>query len=414
MSLLSMVQAQCLTSDDSPRSQSVLKQTMEQLINGTHTFSFDMLRLLQEDASKDSSKNGIFFSPFSIWSALAVTYMGAHSLTEQELGSILGLYGADKVAVSVAFDRLQQDIKPPTGSNGSSEFVNRLFFHRFLEVRKCMESRFANNMAYVDFSNSESARLGVNAWVEQQTGNKIKDFLPPSSVGPDTRMVVANAVYFKMDWMNQFNPTMTRPDRFTVSLTEELVVNMMRTKGNYLYGVSEALQCTALDIPYSGEDLSMVILLHQNRVFDMNSFVLQLTHERIVDLLESLFPIEVLVSMPKFKMEDSFQLASHLRKMGLKQIFSPDTADLSGFTGKRELSVTDVLHKALIDVNEQGTEAAAVTAILASRTARPAQPTSFVVNRPFIFFIRHRKTNTIYFLGLVNRPTVSNEASPDQ
>lgn len=406
------VDSQCFTENDTrERSPAELSRATEQISNGSNTFTFELLRLLHLQKDKDS--HGLFFSPFSIWSALAVTYMGAQSLTEQEVAAVLGLTGTDKATAGKAYNNLRalQDSKINDVISGNSSFnlVNRVLFQADLNIRQCIIDSFGNNMAFVDFrTNSEYARLGINKWVEDQTNGKITELIPPNSIGPLTKMVVVNAVYFKKDWLHQFDAQLTRPQRFTVSFNEETIVDMMKLKGNFLYGVSEALQCTALEIPYSGKDLSMFILLPHGQFLGLeglDNLVRQLTQERFQELLDLMYSVDVEVSLPKFRIEDSFELSNALQSLGVQQLFDAGKADLSGFTGTRDLSVSSVRHKAFIDVNEQGTEAAAATSILVSRTARPAQPAAFTADRPFLFLIQDKLSKTILFTGTVVRPT---------
>ncbi|KFM74881.1 Plasminogen activator inhibitor 2, partial [Stegodyphus mimosarum] len=237
-------------------------------------------------------------------------------------------------------------------------------------------------------------------------GSKNKLNRKSSADGIDflTNMVIANAVYFKEAWQQPFEAHKTARRRFTTSSRQEIFVNMMQTRGRFLYGKNEELQCYALELPYAGNDLSMTILLPNNRYNGVDVLANNLTPQRLRNLLADMYPREVMVTIPKFKIENNFELSVVLNKMGLRTLFDTRRVDLSGFTGRKEFTVDAVLHKSFIDVNEEGTEAAAATAIITSRSARPIGPASFNADYPFIYFIRDNLSNVILFLGTMKKP----------
>ncbi|XP_054722315.1 leukocyte elastase inhibitor-like [Uloborus diversus] len=262
-----------------------------------------------------------------------------------------------------------------------------------------------SEIAFVDFKNNpEAAREAINAWIEKETDDKIKNLIPSNGISSLTNMIVANAVYFKESWFQSFDEMKTVRGRFTTAERKDIFVNMMETTGRFLYGRSDVLQCYALDLPYTGKTLSMTILLPKNHYRGVRDLAYNLTPNRLRNLLDNMYPREVEVYVPKFEVEDTFELSSVLNKMGLRSLFDPSRVDLSGFTGLREFTVDSVLHKAFVKVDEKGTEAAAATGVVSSRSAWPEEPTIFNADYPFVFFIRDRISNVILFIGTVQKP----------
>ncbi|KAG8190680.1 hypothetical protein JTE90_001289 [Oedothorax gibbosus] len=390
---------------------------MRNLIEGNTRFSLDLLRTLNVDRRSNKDSSGIFFSPHSIWSALIVTYMGSRGATEQEMRNVLGLGDTDKVATWEAFRNIRnwnayqttggsQSLSSDESPRSSYQSANRIYFQEGTSFKDCMREMLDNDIAFADFQNKPAeARDQINSWVEQETQQRIKDLIPADAISPLTKMVVANAVYFKESWQQTFDPLQTARRKFTTPSRKDIFVNMMNTRGRFIYGKSEELQCYALELPYAGNTLSMTILLPNNRYSGVDILANNLTPQRLQNLfLNDMYPREVKVSLPKFKMEDSFELSSVLEKMGLRTLFDRRRVDLSGFTGQREFPVDAVIHKSFIDVNEEGTEAAAATAILSSRSARPIGPASFIADYPFIYLIRDTLSDLILFLGTVQKP----------
>lgn len=398
--------SQCITANDIIVNETSIGTATHNLIEGSTRFSLELLRTLNANQKGNKESRGLFFSPHSIWSALVVTYMGSRGATEQEMRHVLGLGDADKITTWEAFRNIRNFNPYKTQAKESSyNSANRIYFQEGTTFKDCMQELLDNDIAFVDFQNkAEEAREIINTWIEKQTQQRIKDLVPANGVDALTNMVIANAVYFKEAWLQPFEPQKTARRRFTTSSRKEIFVTMMSTKGRFLYGKSEELQCYALEMPYAGNTLSMTILLPNNRYSGVDILSNNLTPERLRNLLADMYPREVMVSIPKFKIEDSYELSSVLNKMGLRTLFDPRRVDLSGFTGQRDFFVDSVHHKTFIDVNEEGTEAAAATAIISSRSARPIGPAAFIADFPFIYFIRDNLSNAILFLGTVQKP----------
>lgn len=218
--------------------------------------------------------------------------------------------------------------------------------------------------------------------------------------------MIANAVYFKSVWAQQFDASNTKKDKFYVTPTETIDVDMMSIDySNLLFGISEDLQATAVDIPYSNPDYSMLIILpHENKHLD--SLIKDISLSKYQDLINNLIDEEVRLVLPKFKAEKEFELAGPLYSMGIMKLFDPRYVNMTYLLPPTEsgIALDSVVHKAYIKVNEEGTEAAAATALIYARSGRPAFPALFIANRPFLYIIRNLSTNTILFLGTVKKP----------
>jgi len=398
---------QCITANDIIVNETAIGTTTLTLLEGSTKFSLDLLRTLQSSRMRNRESSGLFFSPHSIWSALVVTYMGSQGVTELEMKHVLGLGNTDKITTWEAFRNIQNfnPYKQPSPKASGFNSANRIYFQEGTNFKNCMQHILENEIAFLDFrKDAEQAREVINTWVEDQTQKRIKDIIPPNSLDAFTNMVIANAVYFKESWEQTFDLDKTARRRFTTPTRNDIFVNMMSTRGNFMYGKSEELQCYALEMPYSGNRLSMIILLPKNRYSGVDNLSHSLTPDKLRNLFSDMYPRDVMVNIPKFKFEDSFELSSVLSKMGLRSLFDSRRVDLSGFTGQREFFVDSVNHKTFIDVNEEGTEAAASTVVITSRSARPIGPASFNADYPFVYFIRDNISNAILFLGTVQKP----------
>lgn len=222
-----------------------------------------------------------------------------------------------------------------------------------------------------------------------------------------TRVIIANAIYYRGVWAQQFEVKNTKKSKFYVSPVEEIDVDMMSLESaSVMYGISETLQVSAVDIPYSNPDYSMMIILPDaNKGLD--SVIRDLTLSSLSDLTNNMFDNEVDLVIPKFRAEHEFELAGPLYSIGIRKLFDPRYVDLSlifNTNNTDSMALDSVVHKAYINVNEEGTEAAAATALVLARSGRPAFETQFIANRPFVYLIRDVSTNSILFLGTVRRP----------
>jgi len=273
-----------------------------------------------------------------------------------------------------------------------------------------MKNFYGAEVGMVDYQDdTENARKHVNAWVEEKTKQKIQDMIPSGVFNTRTRLSLVNAIYFKGFWQNQFKKEETFKQNFFVSESEKTEVEMMHLTKRFKHAEDGGeLACQILEMPYQGEDLSMVILL-PHATYGLAKLEESLTHERFQQALATVsqsHPEKVEVSLPRFKLTQQFQLKEILIKMGVTDMFSEFKANFSGIIrGPERLYVSHVVHKAFVEVNEKGTEAAAATAVvMMSRAVSPVFDASFCADHPFLFMICHRKSSAILFMGRFVKP----------
>ena len=371
----------------------------------------DFAAALYEELS--SQKGNLFFSPSSIHTALAMTYAGARGNTEKQMSAtlrfpLLGGAGAspqDKLHGEYA--ELLKLLKPPKEGGYQLSVANALWGQKgypwiqdFLDTT---EENYGAGLRQVDFVGAtEKSRQAINLWVEDQTNEKIKDLIPQGVLDALTRLVLTNAIYFKGDWASQFKESATKDAPFKLGGDKTVKAPLMYQKGKFAFKEDGDVQ--VLSMPYKGDDLSMVVVLPR-KVDGLADVTANLTAAKIDAWTTRLYKRDVQVFLPKFKVESQFGLSKVLAKMGMSDAFNPSKADLSGMNGKRDLYISAVIHKAYVDVNEEGTEAAAATAVVVSlRSARPRPQPVFRADHPFLFLIRHNKTGAVLFMGRLASP----------
>jgi len=376
------------------------------------------------------AKGNLFFSPSSIHTALAMTYAGARGNTATEMHYVLVLPAELEKATALTMpardghmhtimaDAWPQErvhktyagllgkLKPGPKASYKLHVANALWGQQgypwLEEFLATTSDNYGAGLREVDFKTAtEPARLTINKWVEEQTNEKIKDLLPQGTVKPTTRLVLTNAIYFKGDWADQFDKKLTTDAPFKLSAGKSVQVPLMHRKGDY--GYAETKKAKMLRLPYAGKDLSMLVFLPK-RGFDLGPLVKVLAKADLDKAVKGLRTQEVDVFIPRFKMTSKFSLAETLTKMGMVDAFSDKAADFSGMNGQKDLFISAVVHKAFVDVNEKGTEAAAATGVVVGITSVPLKPKVFRADRPFVFMIRHDKTGAILFLGRVMNP----------
>jgi len=352
-----------------------------------------------------AEKGNLFFSPYSIESALAMTYGGARGETAAQMARVLHFsLPADQLQRAAA--ELIKSLEAAGLANGkpACELVvaNALWGQKgypyqpaFLDL---LTRNYGASLEQVDFAQSELVRQQINAWVEKQTREKIKDLVPPGALDEHTRLVITNAIYFKGAWADPFKKELTREEPFHLDAERTVPVELMYQQHQLPYMETDEMQ--AVELPYAGRRLSMVVLLPK-KLDGLAALEKQLTPEAIERWVSQFRGQDVQLSLPKFTMTRQVELAGELRAMGMTEAFS-DKADFSGITSAEGLAVSKVIHKAFIDVNEEGTEAAAATAVVMRPTAvlrRPAPPVVFRADHPFVFMIRDRQTTAVLFMG---------------
>ncbi|KAM9307943.1 leukocyte elastase inhibitor-like [Gastrophryne carolinensis] len=378
---------------------------MESLTSACTNFSLDLFRIL----SQSDNTGNIFFSPVSISAALAMVYMGAKGRTAEQLSKTLHF---DKVEnIHSSFQTLNSQINKKAGSSYKLNLANRLFgeqtFNFRTEFVSSLQSLYQAKVGTVDFITAyEAARKEINAWVAEQTNGKIPEVLPEGSLDTNTRLVLVNAIYFKGDWAEKFNAAETVDAPFRLSKNEQKMVKMMYQKKKLPFGFVQDIGLRLLELPYVDHALSMIILLPDN--IDDNTTGLQklekeLTREKLQEWTQNMYPIDVHVHIPKFKLEENYKLKSTLSTLGMPDIFDAGHADLSGMSDSKNLFMSEVVHKTFVEVNEEGTEAAAATAGIAVMMCLMPEE-EFNADHPFLFFIRHNITGSILFAGRYSSP----------
>lgn len=370
------------------------------VVNGNNAFALALFSKLQAE-----SDGNIVLSPYSISAALAMTYAGADGKTAAEMAEVLH-FTLPQDQLHSAFAAVAAELRGDPKTQGYQlQIANRLwgqtgqtFLPPFLKITR---DDYGAELAQVDFAhNAEAARNTINDWVAKNTEQKIKDLLAPNVLTPATTLVLTNAVYFKSDWMQQFELASTHLTPFLLTREKHVMAPMMRQTAMFAYRVADNVQ--VLELPYVRRNLSMILLLPQE-VEGIADLQKRLSPKTLAAWTSGLHMQSVEVLLPKFKVTSDFQLDKTLGSLGMPQAFS-GSADFSGMTGTRDIFISAVIHKAFIDVSEQGTEAAAATAAVMARAGRPQEHPVFRADHPFLFLIRDNRSGSILFLGRVLNP----------
>jgi len=372
----------------------------------------DVANLVQENSEfafalyeKLAAKDGnLFFSPYSISNALAMTYAGARGNTAAEMKATMRFH-LDDDRLHAAFNRVIADLNgDPKKQAFQLSVANRLWGQKdygfqpaFLKIG---QDFYRAGLQELEFGNPEESRKIINAWVEKQTKDKIKNLIPQGEITPLTRLVLTNAIYFKAPWQTPFEVEATRPGSFHLADGKTVEVPMMHA--NPMAGVLVRDTFSLLQLLYKDRQQSMVILLPKKKdgVAELEK---QVSAAKLTAWLKDVGAYEVDLKMPKFKLTTEFKLNRELIDMGMKDAFVQGRADFSGMATRENLSISAVLHKAFVDVNEAGTEAAAATAVVIRGESRPPRAT-FHADHGFLFLIRDHATGSILFMGRVVNP----------
>lgn len=386
-------------------SPSVAGSDITALVDGNSEFAFDMFQALKQE------EGNLFYSPYSISLALAMTYAGARTETAAEMADVLH-FTLPQEQLHPAFNWLDLELagRGETAKGQDDEgfrlhIANAIwgqkdytFLDGFLDT---LGLNYGAGLRILDFINEpEPSRVTINDWVSDQTEGKIQDLIPQGVIDSMTRLVLTNAIYFNAAWLNQFDSDSTGDGEFNLIDGSSVTVPMMAQSESFAYADGDGYQ--AVEMLYNGSELSMVVLLPDSG--DFESFESNLNAALVEDIISGLEFSEVELVMPRFEYEYECGLSDTLAGMGMPTAFS-EGADFSGMTGNFDLFIGDVLHKAYVSVHEEGTEAAAATAVIMQLTAMPAEPVQMTVDRPFIFLIRDIETGTILFVGRVMDPS---------
>jgi serpin B len=380
--------------------------------DANNRFAFDLYSRLAKD--KEYTSCNIFFSPFSLSSALAITYEGSRGKTADEIRSVF-YFPANDSTRREGFAGLNAGIN--SGHPGYSlRTANALWAEKtypFLpDYISTAERSYDAKTTNLDFrGHPEDSRITINTWVEDKTEDRIRDLIPDGVIDPMTRLVITNAIYFKGDWVTQFDKNKTSDADFMTIPGKTVRVPMMQQTGDeadYLYAENRDLQM--LSMPYmhtTGKELSMIVLLP--KADNLTTTEASLSVNTLSALEQSAISRRVMVYFPKFNLKTKYSLPDTLGAMGMPTAFTGN-ADFSGMDGTKNLLISDVIHQAFVDVNEEGTEAAAATAVVMKLAALPANPEPvpvFRADHPFIIIIQDDETGSILFMGRVVNPVDS-------
>nr|XP_028593695.1 serpin B6-like [Podarcis muralis] len=374
---------------------------MDRLTAANSAFALNLFKKLSQN---DNTAN-VFFSPLSISSALTMVSLGAAGNTAAQMAKVLSV--TNDVEFHQGYEKLISEINKPD-TKYLLRLANRLFGETSYEfISSFIDSSqkfYRAGLEKLDFiKETDDSRKYINNWVEEQTASKIQNLLAPGIIDSSTRLVLVNAIYFKGNWANQFRKDLTEEKPFKISKNESKPVEMMFKKAKFNMTWISELRTKILEIPYVDNELSMIILL-PDEIADnstgLEKLEREMTYEKLKDWInpEKMDLTEVQLSLPKFKLEEKYDLKPVLSSMGMAEAFDPSKADFSRMSPNNDLVLSEVVHKSFVEVNEEGTEAAAATAAVMNKRCARIVP-CVTADHPFLFFIRHNKTQSLLFYG---------------
>ena len=370
-------------------------------VKGNNQFAIELYKKLAQGKSTN-----FFVSPYSVSSALAMTYAGAKGATAREMSRVLHFTPTqlhqDNKLLADHFDKINRKGLKLKVANSLWAEKTQKFLPAYLTLNnKYYKAKVSN----LDFkSKPERSRLIINKWVEGKTNKKIKNLIPKGLINQTTRLVLTNAIYFKGDWKYIFKKSQTKKMLFIAGNKRFPGTKFMRMQRRFRYTENKQLQ--AIELPYKDDKMSLLVLLPKNKG-GIQEVEKQLSAQKLAQLMDDSFYTKVKLSLPKFKMTISSKLKAPLKQLGMKTAFS-NQADFTGMTKHSELKISEVVHKAFVEVNEKGTEAAAATAVImrtkSASVRRSVPPKIFKADHPFIFIIKDNQTGSILFIGKLENP----------
>jgi len=394
-----------LTNNKTVKAQSTLKLVNCSIAKEICELSFKLYKELLKKGDKN-----IFFSPYSIFIALAMTYEGARGQTAEEMMAVLNIPQNNETvleSVKMLYEYLNRN------ENFTISTANALWIRDNLDLllnySKIIEEYYKGHATKIDVSKPEETAQMINDWVKEQTKGKITDLIKSDDIIMYTALILTNAIYFKADWKVQFNPEETKELEFELESGEKIMVPTMCLEGSEeLFYYTETEEFQMLELTYKGEEISMLVLLPKQK--SVSEIVESLTFESLSTLKSAMYETSISIHLPKFKLETEYELNEPLKNLGMARAFDPNKAE---FTGMCRFSGTDIIdplfiktvrHKAFIEVNEEGTEAAAATAVIMFDNCSQSSIV-FNADHPFLFIIQHRGTGTVLFMGSIGNPS---------
>ena len=367
-----------------------------------NAFAFDMYSQLAQLETGD--KKNVFFSPHSISAAMAICYEGAEDTTKEQISNVF-YFPTNKTVLKVRLKEMNDKINSDA-DDYELETANALWVQEGYPIKEQyvfnVKNYYEGEVTNLDFvGKREDSRDTINEWVEDKTNDKIKDLVPEGSINENKRIIITNAIYFNGKWEHEFDKEMTGKKTFYPSKGEETPVDMMYMSSNFNYG--ENSKAKIIELPYKGNSLSMYIVLPKDN--NITEFETDFTVNDYTELKNNMDSIgDVETSIPKFKFETKTELSNSLVEMGIMDAFNLNRANFSGISDE-PLVISEVIHQAFIDVQEEGTEAAAATMVeVTCSCAMDSEPKEFKADHPFMFFIEDKRTKCILFIGKVEYP----------
>lgn len=382
-------------------------EDVSMLTDGNMAFALDLYRQVSP------KEENLFYSPYSISVALAMTYAGARGDTADQMAETLhydlppdqlhpAFNALDQILASRGEEELPEDSGDPFQLNIANALWGQKDYHFEQDFLDTVAKYYGGGMRLVNFlEKAEEARQTINQWVYEKTEGKIEDLIPKGGVGAATRLVLTNAIYFNASWLEKFPEERTQDGAFHTLDGDTVTVPMMSYGSPQHFRYQDGGNYQAVELPYVGHRVSMLVLVPDQGAFQ--SFEEELSLEKMKEILENLESKAVSLTFPKYEFESELSLAEDLAEMGMPAAMSA-AADFSGMTGSKDLFISDVFHKAFVSVDEEGTEAAAATAVVMTESAIPASPVELIVDRPFFFLIRDNETGAVLFFGRVLNP----------
>lgn len=384
--------------------------TVEDSIEVSSALTKFSTSLFQVVAKQLGASENVFLSPFSVAAVLSMVHAGAKGNTAKQLKSGLHLTNLTDEKINGVIGNLVRSIKGD--DNFTLEAANQVYvaenYQLTAEFQSALKEHFGAPAENVNFG-AEKTRLDINKWVEDFTHQKIKDLLPGGSLDSLTKLVLVNAVYFKGNWLRKFDSALTKVEPFFLgSKDNKMDAKMMHIEADFRSGYVNELKARVVELPYVGRKLSMFIVLPDDvdglpaleaKLSENLNFMNQVDQYPMVNKLH--------VAIPKFKVEGDVQMKQLLIELGMGDSFDENVADFSGMSGKKDLYISQVFHKSFIEVNEEGSEAAAATgAVMMTRMMiLPMEPSPpFVADHPFMYYIRDVVNKSVLFVGHLAKP----------
>jgi len=384
-------------------------ESLAKVVHANNRFAIEFYRDLN---AREKGKN-IFVSPYSISTALAMAFEGSNGNTRKQMAGVFH-FDMPNAERQTGFAALLEKTASGAGKHYKLSVANALWgqkdYHFEPAFTHDIDKFYGGGFNIVDFPGDAPATIHkINTWVEDKTAGKIVDLIHPDDINELTRLVITNAIYFKGDWALQFRKTATKEEPFHLGGGKTVQVPMMNQTGHFRFVRENGL--AAIELPYVDNDLSMITILPDG---DISKKGEDISLEKIQRLRADLSSHEVDVALPRFKFDTRYLVGSNLSAMGMPDAFIEGLADFSAITGKKDLYITSVIHQAMIDVNEQGSEAAAATAVvMGTKSMRIEHPETFRADRPFLFMIIHNATDSILFIGRVSNPPAEVAVKPE-